>query len=123
MKFVRFSVKYAYFLRIVPFSWNDFENKIEIPKPNKSILNWNFIKWFYMVHQIFLLFRVAQSGLTKDKTIMGYAVEIGYFAEYLVVCVLQASLILNGTDWVNFFNYYIKFYEKLAGITSSALYL
>ena len=123
MKVVRFSVKYAHFLRVVPFSWNDFENKIEIPKSNKSILSWNFIKWFYMVHQMFLLFRVVQSGLTKDKTIMGYAVEVGYFAEYLIVCVLQASLILNGTDWVNFFNHYMKFYEKLGGITRSTITL
>jgi len=124
LKLVKFCVNYAYFFRVIPFRWKRGQNEsIEFPESGKDDLGWKVMRWFIFAHQLSLSFNIGQSMLLhgQNKPIVQYVVEGAMYSQFLIICVIQLSLIVNRRDWVTFFNHYVSFYRTVAGKPSTRL--
>jgi hypothetical protein len=114
-KLAKFLINSGYFLKTLPFRWKKTKIGIEIPASTRELCLWDFLKYFYLAHQIFLSIRLWQSLAAENKELTAYAVEILYYLRFLLLCVHQVSLIYNAHGWVNWMNQFFGFYASLEG--------
>ncbi len=119
-KLVHESVNVAYFFKVVPFRWirrGDGQGfMLEVPAKSKGKLcAWDLVKYFFLVHQVYLTVRLVQSILADNAPLSSYAIQCIYYAQFLLASIFELSIITNGHDWMIFINQYLQFFKCLEG--------
>ena len=107
--------KYSLLLRIIPYKWDRSRNSLNQISSKTDISIWFFANFVLLSHQIFLFIRLYDCIGSRDPTLTFYVGESVHVLGFLLGTILQITLIMKKNEYANFFNHFMKYFQKLQG--------
>jgi hypothetical protein len=113
IQLLRFSMDWAFFLKVVPFNHRYRESafmslRVEFPESKSQ-----FVQYLFLLHLLFLTVRLCQSISAQNRSATYYVVESVYYAQFLLSSTYLISLMINGPEWIVFVNQCFHFYANI----------
>jgi len=118
LRLQKFCVNTAAFFRIIPYKWDNPKDQLifVLPSTSKfSFLHWNAVKYFLVLHQIFLFTRFGQSLVDESINFTQCVAQAAYLTAYLIGTMLQIFLIHRFTMVLALVNRFLGFFKQVEG--------
>ena len=113
IKITIWTVKYAYFLKVIPFIWKKDTLTLVMTPSKFGYIAWCFVCMYFQIHQIFMFLRLWESVVAQNRSFAYYTTQGAYAFGLLVSTVCQCFLAFKGDEGVSFYNRYIRYYMRL----------
>jgi len=117
LKLLKFCIKFSEFLRVIPYKWNEANNRIQLVSNtvNRYSVHWESVRNFLLIHQIFIFVRLVQSIAGGHNGYALYIMQVAYFAVSLVVSLCQILITHRKIEVLVFINRFLQFCEHIEG--------
>jgi len=119
-KILQVSIRWAHFLRIIPFEWDRKNELIRLSSSRAHVKCWTGVVYLILIHQVFVSVRLCQSILAQQETFSFYCILVAYYLAFILLFICQFFFFLKKTEWVQFMNWLIRFCNKFDGNSSTS---
>ena len=113
IKITIWTVKYAYFLKVIPFIWKKDTLTLVMTPSKFGYIAWCFVCIYFQIHQIFMFLRLWESVVAQNRSFTYYIAQGAYAFGFLVPTICQCLLVYKGDGAVSFYNRYTSYYLRL----------